>query len=162
MAWQAVAALLACARIGAIHSVVFAGFSAESLRERVVDCGCRVVITSDEGRRGGKTIATKAIVDAAVKECPNVEHVLVLKRTGNPVSWTAGRDKWWHEEAAKVPAYCPFEIMSAEGPLFILYVCTWRLSLAPLYSSLFCRRPVPPESPRAWSIPLVAIFSVPH
>jgi acetyl-CoA synthetase len=122
MTWQAVAAFLACARIGAIHSVVFAGFSAESLRERVVDCGCRVVITTDEGKRGGKTIATKAIVDAALKECPNVEHVLVLKRTGKPVAWIEGRDKWWHEEAAKVPAYCPFEIMSSEDPLFILYV----------------------------------------
>ncbi len=127
MTLQAVAAFLACARIGAIHSVVFAGFSAESLRERVVDCGCRVVITSDEGKRGGKTIATKAIVDAALKECPNVEHVLVLKRTGKAVSWTEGRDKWWHDEAAKVPAYCPFEIMSAEDPLFILYVRIWRL-----------------------------------
>ncbi|KAG8835825.1 acetyl-CoA synthetase [Serendipita sp. 399] len=121
MTWQAVAAFLACARIGAIHSVVFAGFSAESLRERVVDCESRVVITTDEGRRGGKTIATKAIVDAALKECPKVEHVLVLKRTGKPVPWTEGRDKWWHEEAAKVPAYCPFEIMSSEDPLFILY-----------------------------------------
>lgn len=122
MTWQAVAAFLACARIGAIHSVVFAGFSAESLRERVNDCDCKVVITTDEGRRGGKTIATKAIVDAALKECPGVEHVLVLKRTGKQISWTEGRDKWWHEEAAKVPAYCPPEIMSSEDPLFILYV----------------------------------------
>ncbi|KAG8768771.1 acetyl-CoA synthetase [Serendipita sp. 405] len=121
MTWQAVAAFLACARIGAIHSVVFAGFSAESLRERVVDCESRVVITTDEGKRGGKTIATKAIVDAALKECPKVEHVLVLKRTGKPVPWTEGRDKWWHEEAAKVPSYCPFEVMSSEDPLFILY-----------------------------------------
>ena len=77
MTWEAVAAFLACARIGAVHSVVFAGFSAESLRDRVQDCACRVVITSDEGRRGGKTIANKAIVDAALKECPLVEHVLV-------------------------------------------------------------------------------------
>ena len=113
---------LACARIGAIHSVVFAGFSAESLRGRVRDCASRVLITTDEGRRGGKTIATKAIVDAALKECPLVEHVLVLKRTGNTVPWTAGRDKWWHEEIAKVPRFCPPEIMSAEDPLFILYV----------------------------------------
>jgi acetyl-CoA synthetase len=122
MTWQAVAAFLACARIGAIHSVIFAGFSAESLRERIVDCESRVVITSDEGKRGGKTIATKAIVDAALKECPNVEHVLVLKRTGKPVSWTEGRDKWWHEETSGVPPYCPIEIMSSEDPLFILYV----------------------------------------
>lgn len=121
MTWQAVAAFLACARIGAIHSVIFAGFSAESLRERIVDCESRVVITSDEGKRGGKTIATKAIVDAALKECPKVEHVLVLKRTGKPISWTEGRDKWWHDEASRVPPYCPIEIMSSEDPLFILY-----------------------------------------
>ena len=94
MTWQAVAAFLACARIGAIHSVIFAGFSAESLRDRVIDCKSRVLLTSDEGRRGGKTIATKAIVDAALKQCPDVEHVLVLKRTGNEVPWTAGRDLW--------------------------------------------------------------------
>ena len=124
MTWQAVAAFLACARIGAMHSVVFAGFSAESLRDRVQDCKCRVVITTDEGRRGGKTIATKAIVDAALKECPLVEHVLVLERTGKTVSWVEGRDKWWHEETAKVPRYCPPEVMASEAPLFILYVCT--------------------------------------
>jgi len=121
MTWQAVAAFLACARVGAMHSVVFAGFSAESLRDRVRDCASRVLITTDEGRRGGKTISTKAIVDAALKDCPTVEHVLVLKRTGKTVPWTEGRDKWWHEEAAKVPSYCPPEIMSAEDPLFILY-----------------------------------------
>ncbi|KAL5639920.1 hypothetical protein ACGC1H_006475 [Rhizoctonia solani] len=121
MTWHAAAAFLACARIGAIHSVVFAGFSAESLRDRVVDCGSRVVITTDEGRRGGKTIATKAIVDAALKGAPVVEHVLVLKRTGGDVNMVEGRDKWWHEEAAKVPAFCPPEIMSSEDPLFILY-----------------------------------------
>ncbi|KAH9021648.1 acetate--CoA ligase [Lactarius hengduanensis] len=121
MAWQAVAAFLACARIGAVHSVVFAGFSAESLRDRINDCKSRVVLTSDEGRRGGKTIATKAIVDSALKQCPHVEHVVVLRRTGNEVAWTQGRDKWWHEETARVPSYCPPEIMSAEDPLFILY-----------------------------------------
>ena len=122
MSWHAVAAFLACARIGAIHSVVFAGFSAESLRDRIQDCKCRVLITSDEGRRGGKTIAIKAIVDAALQGCPLVDHVLVLQRTGNTVPWTAGRDKWWHEEISKVPNYCPPEVMSAEDPLFILYV----------------------------------------
>ncbi|KAF8336875.1 acetate--CoA ligase [Cantharellus anzutake] len=121
MTWHAVAAFLACARIGAIHSVVFAGFSSEALRDRVKDCGCRVVITSDEGKRGGKTIATKAIVDAALREVEGVEHVLVLKRTGKPVPWVEGRDKWWHEEIEKVPAYCVPEVMSAEDPLFILY-----------------------------------------
>jgi acetyl-CoA synthetase len=109
------------ARIGAVHAVVFAGFSAESLRDRVQDCGSRVVITADEGRRGGKTVATKTIVDNAIKDCPLVEHVLVLKRTGNEVPFTAGRDKWWHEELAKVPNFCPPEIMASEDPLFILY-----------------------------------------
>ncbi|KAF8643355.1 hypothetical protein AX16_009083 [Volvariella volvacea WC 439] len=121
MTWQAVAAFLACARIGAIHSVIFAGFSAESLRDRINDCKSRVLLTSDEGRRGGKTIATKAIADAALKECPLVEHVIVLKRTGNTVPWTEGRDHWWHEEVEKVPNYCPPEIVSSEDPLFILY-----------------------------------------
>lgn len=74
-----------------------------------------------EGKRGGKTIATKAIVDAALKQCPLVEHVLVLQRTGGKIAWTEGRDAWWHEECAKVPSVCPVEIMSAEDPLFILY-----------------------------------------
>lgn len=119
---EAAIAFLACARIGAVHSVVFAGFSAESLRDRVNDAQSRVVITTDEGKRGGKTIATKSIVDAALNECPHVEHVLVLKRTGNEkVKMQEGRDKWWHEENDKVRPYCPPEIMSAEDPLFILY-----------------------------------------
>ncbi|KAJ2928133.1 hypothetical protein H1R20_g8947, partial [Candolleomyces eurysporus] len=121
MTWHAVAAFLACARIGAVHSVVFAGFSAESLRDRMQDCKCRVLITSDEGKRGGKTIALKRIADAAVSECPNIEKVLVLKRTGSEIPWKAGRDAWWHEEILKVPNYCPPEIMSSEDPLFILY-----------------------------------------
>ena len=122
MTWQAVAAFLACARIGAVHAVVFAGFSSESLRDRVNDCKSRVVITADEGRRGGKTIAIKQIVDSALNDCPDVEHVLVLQRTGNEVPWTEGRDKWWHEETAKVPNFCPPVLLSAEHPLFILYV----------------------------------------
>ncbi|KAJ7822932.1 acetate--CoA ligase [Mycena leptocephala] len=110
MTWHAAAAFLACARIGAIHSVVFAGFSAESLRDRVNDCASRVLITSDEGRRGGKVIATKAI------------HCLVLKRTGGKIAWVEGRDRWWHEEVAKVcPELLPPTIMAAEDPLFILY-----------------------------------------
>ncbi len=131
MTWQAVAAFLACARVGAVHSVVFAGFSAEALRDRVIDCKSTVLLTSDEGKRGGKTIATKAIVDAALKECTDVEHVLVLKRTGNPVAWTEGRDLWWHEETAKVPRYCPPEVMSSEDPLFILYV-SFSLQMIPM------------------------------
>ncbi|KAF9793523.1 acetate--CoA ligase [Thelephora terrestris] len=103
MTWHAVATFLACARIGAIHSVGFAGFSSESLRDRIKDCKSR------------------AIVDAALKECPEVEHVLVQRRTGNTVAWTEGRDKWWHEETLKVPNYCPPEVMSSEVPFFILY-----------------------------------------
>ena len=122
MTWQAVAAFLACARIGAVHSVVFAGFSAESLRDRINDCKSRVVITSDEGRRGGKPIAIKALADKALEACPLVEHVLVLQHTGNPVNFVEGRDKWWHEETAKVPNYCPPALLSAEDGLFILYV----------------------------------------
>lgn len=121
MTWQAVAAFLACARIGAVHSAVFAGFSAESLRDRVNDCECKVIITTDEGKRGGKTIATKQIVDNALKQCPLVEKVLVLRRTGSDVPMTEGRDKWWDEEIEKVPVYCPVEAMSSEDPLFILY-----------------------------------------
>ncbi|KAI0284628.1 acetate--CoA ligase [Russula aff. rugulosa BPL654] len=93
MTWQAVAAFLACARIGAVHSVVFAGFSAEALRDRINDCQSRIVLTADEGRRGGKTIATKAIVDSALSGCPHVEHVLVLKRTGNKTSGSTGKPK---------------------------------------------------------------------
>ena len=121
MTWHAIVAFLAVDRLGAVHSVIFAGFSAESLRDRVVDGNSRVIITSDEGKRGGKTIATKNIVDAALKECPKVEHVLVLRRTGNPVNMQPGRDKWWHEETSKVIPYCPPEVVSSEDPLFILY-----------------------------------------
>jgi acetyl-CoA synthetase len=164
MTWHAVAAFLACARIGAIHSVVFAGFSSESLRDRVQDCRCRVVITSDEGRRGGKSIATKAIVDAALKECPLVEHVLVLKRTGNKVAWTAGRDKWWHEAVQNVPSYCPPEIMSSEDPLFILYVSSPlspRTSLTHHSHLHASRLPVPPVSPRVSYTPREGTSSAP-
>ncbi|KAG1467948.1 hypothetical protein G6F56_004120 [Rhizopus delemar] len=119
---EALVACLACARIGAVHSVVFAGFSAESLRERVVDCAARVVITSDEGRRGGKNIATKRIVDDALKSHQtHVEHVIVYRRTGSPVDWVEDRDLWWHEEMAKARTFCPPEPMNAEDPLFLLY-----------------------------------------
>ncbi|KAI9247825.1 acetyl-coenzyme A synthetase [Sporodiniella umbellata] len=116
-------AILACARIGAIHSVVFAGFSAESLLDRVADCGAHVVITSDEGRRGGKNIATKRIVDDALskEEKHQVEHVIVYQRTGSEVTMMENRDLWWHEEMAKARPVCPHERMSAEDPLFLLY-----------------------------------------
>ncbi|KAF2404900.1 acetate--CoA ligase [Trichodelitschia bisporula] len=118
---EALVAFLACARIGAVHSVVFAGFSSGSLKDRIIDAQSRVVITSDEGKRGGKVIGTKKIVDEALKQCPDVTHCLVFKRTGSDVPMTAGRDLWWHEELEKYPAYIAPEPMNAEDPLFLLY-----------------------------------------
>jgi acetyl-CoA synthetase len=118
---EALIALLACTRIGAVHSVVFAGFSSDSLRDRVIDAQSRVVITTDEGKRGGKVIATKKIVDDALKQCPSVTHCLVYKRTGAEVPMTKGRDWWWHEEVEKWPNYIPPEAMNSEDPLFLLY-----------------------------------------
>ncbi|PNY26997.1 Acetyl-coenzyme A synthetase [Tolypocladium capitatum] len=118
---EAIVAILACVRIGAVHSVVFAGFSADSLRDRVIDAKSRVVITTDEGKRGGKLIGTKKIVDDALKQCPDIAHVLVYKRTGANVPMQAGRDLWWHEEVEKWPSYMAPEVMNAEDPLFLLY-----------------------------------------
>lgn len=119
---EAAICMLACARIGAVHSVVFAGFSSDSLRDRVQDSKARVVITSDEGRRGGRMIATKTIADAALKECPNVEHVLVVKRSeSNDIPWTEGRDKWLEELMAGQRTYVPPVPVSSEDPLFVLY-----------------------------------------
>jgi acetyl-CoA synthetase len=118
---ETVIAFLAVIRLGALHSVVFAGFSAESLRDRVQDADSRIVLTTDEGRRGGKSIGTKKIVDDALKECPNVRNVLVFKRTGSEVPWTKGRDLWWHEETVKQRPYCPPVALNAEDPLFLLY-----------------------------------------
>lgn len=117
---EALFAMLACARVGAVHSVVFAGFSSDSLRDRIQDCRARVVLTADEGRRGGKNIATKRIVDEALKGV-DVEHVLVLKRTGSQIPWTDGRDRWWHEEIETARPYCAPTTMNAEDPLFLLY-----------------------------------------
>lgn len=118
---EALIALLAITRIGAVHSVVFAGFSSDSLRDRVIDAQSKVVITTDEGKRGGKLIGTKKIVDDALKQCPDVSHVLVYKRTGADVPFTQGRDWWWHEEVEKWPAYIAPEPMNSEDPLFLLY-----------------------------------------
>lgn len=118
---EAVIAFLAIVRIGAVHSVVFAGFSSDSLRDRVIDAQSRVVITTDEGNRGGKVIGTKKIVDDALKSCPDVKNVLVYKRTGADVPWTKGRDWWWHEEVEKYPNYIAPESMNSEDPLFLLY-----------------------------------------
>ncbi|KAG5989690.1 Acetyl-coenzyme A synthetase, partial [Claviceps lovelessii] len=118
---EAVVAILACIRIGAVHSIVFAGFSADSLRDRVLDARSRVVITTDEGKRGGKVIATKKIVDDALKQCPDVTNVLVFQRTGADVPMQQGRDVWWHEELEKWPSYIAPEVMNSEDPLFLLY-----------------------------------------
>jgi acetyl-CoA synthetase len=118
---EAIIAFLAIIRIGAIHSVVFAGFSSDSLKDRVIDAQSKVVITADEGKRGGKVIGTKKIVDEALKSCPDVKSVLVYKRTGTEVPWTKGRDFWWHEEVDKWPSYIAPESMNSEDPLFLLY-----------------------------------------
>ncbi|EFR03855.1 50S ribosomal protein L35Ae [Nannizzia gypsea CBS 118893] len=118
---EALVAFLACSRIGAVHSVVFAGFSSDSLRDRINDANSKFVITSDEGKRGGKVIGTKKIVDEALKQCPGVTSCLVFKRTGTEVPWTQGRDFWWHEEVEKYPSYIAPESMDSEDPLFLLY-----------------------------------------
>src|SRR5690606_26104033 len=114
-------AMLACARIGAVHSVVFGGFSPDALAGRINDCDSRVVITADEGRRGGKTVPLKKNVDAALQDAPGVEKVLVVKNTGNEVAMKGSRDVWWHEAAAGVEPFCDPAPMKAEDPLFILY-----------------------------------------
>jgi len=118
---EAAYAMLACARIGAVHSVVFGGFSPDSIAGRIQDCGSRWVITADEGVRGGKTIPLKHNVDVALEQCPDVTAVLVVARTGASVPMTAGRDFPYAEEAARVSGDCPPEPMGAEDPLFILY-----------------------------------------
>jgi acetyl-CoA synthetase len=118
---EAAFAMLACARIGAVHSVVFGGFSPDSLAGRIQDCDSTVVITADQGLRGGKPIPLKVNSDAAVAQCPNVRKVVVVRRTGAPVAMLAGRDVWYHEAAATVSAECAPEEMNAEDPLFILY-----------------------------------------
>jgi acetyl-CoA synthetase len=118
---EAAAALLACARIGAIHSVVFAGFSPESLAGRIRDCDSTVLITADEGWRAGKRVPLKANADEALRQCPTVRHCIVLKRTGGDVAWSKGRDQWYHELLAGQPSACEPEPMEAEDPLFILY-----------------------------------------
>ena len=114
-------AILACARIGAVHSVVFGGFSPDSLAGRVLDCQSTFIVTADEGLRGGRKVPLKANADEALKQCPDVKCVLVVKHTGGKIGWDAKRDLWYHEAAAKVSADCPPEPMSAEDPLFILY-----------------------------------------
>ena len=114
-------AMLACARIGAVHSVVFGGFSPEALKGRILDSDCQVVITADEGVRAGKQIPLKANTDKALEGCPNVHTVLTVKRTGGDINWVNDRDVWYHEAFAAASADCPCEEMDAEDPLFILY-----------------------------------------
>jgi acetyl-CoA synthetase len=114
-------AMLACARIGAVHSVIFGGFSPESIAGRINDCDSRIVITADEGRRGGKTIPLKKNVDEALAKASGVDKVLVIKNTGADIPMKGSRDVWWHEAAAGVDDFCEPEPMNAEDPLFILY-----------------------------------------
>ncbi|MGQ0528202.1 MAG: acetate--CoA ligase [Alphaproteobacteria bacterium] len=117
---QTVYAMLACARIGAVHSVVFGGFSPQSLRDRVEDCGANIVITADEGLRGGKKVPLKKNVDEALQNIA-VKNVLVFKHTGGSIDWQEGRDLWWHETVDAQRDECAPEPMNAEDPLFILY-----------------------------------------
>ena len=118
---EAAVAMLACTRIGAVHSVVFGGFSPDALRDRIQDSDCHVVITADQSMRGGKRVPLKANADKAVSKCPNVSSVIVVKRGGDPVDWHDERDVWYHEAMAEASAVCEPEHMSAEDPLFILY-----------------------------------------
>lgn len=117
---EAAVAMLACARIGAIHAVVFGGFSAESLTHRLQDCGAKILITANTGMRGGKKLPLKEICDVAVKEAPDIETVIVVQRTKEPCS-LGKKDRWYHELVDVQPAYCPPETMNAEDPLFILH-----------------------------------------
>ncbi|WP_447777525.1 acetate--CoA ligase [Pseudomonas chlororaphis] len=118
---EAAYAMLACTRIGAVHSVVFGGFSPDALRDRILDADCRTVITADEGVRGGKFVPLKNNVDKALQSCPNVSTVVVVERTQNPVNWVEGRDLWYHQALRGVEDDCPPQPMDAEDPLFILY-----------------------------------------
>ncbi|MDX1491164.1 MAG: acetate--CoA ligase [Pseudohongiellaceae bacterium] len=118
---EAVYAMLACARIGAVHSVVFGGFSPEAIKDRILDSDCQVVITADQGVRGGKTIPLKHNVDKALDHCPNVHTVVVVSHTMAEIDWHRGRDIWYHEQTQNVSAECEPEVMDSEDPLFILY-----------------------------------------
>jgi acetyl-CoA synthetase len=118
---ETVVAMLACARIGAPHTVVFGGFSADALRTRIHDCDARIVITSDGAYRRGKVSALKPAVDEALVDCPDVRNVLVVRRTGQEVNWTPGRDIWWHESVELASADHVAETFDAEHPLYVMY-----------------------------------------
>jgi acetyl-CoA synthetase len=118
---EAAVAMLACTRIGAIHSVVFGGFSPDALKDRIIDSDCRVVITADESMRGGRAVPLKTNADKALAECPNVHTMFVVRRSGGKIAWDEGRDVWYHEAMASAPAECEPESMDAEAPLFVLY-----------------------------------------
>ncbi len=118
---EAAVAMLACARIGAIHSVVFGGFSAEALRDRINDSACSILVTADQSIRGGKKVPLKTSADKACQDTPSIEHIIVVRRGGEPVDWNRGRDVWYHEAVAEASADCPAEPMDSEDPLFILY-----------------------------------------
>ncbi len=118
---EAAYAMLACTRIGAIHSVVFGGFSPDALRDRILDADCRTVITADEGVRGGKYVPLKNNVDKALQSCPKVSTVVVVERTQGEIAWVEGRDLWYHQALKEASGDCPAEPMDAEDPLFILY-----------------------------------------
>jgi len=118
---EATVAMLACARIGAVHSVVFGGFSPDALKDRILDSECTALITADAGLRGGRSVPLKANADKALTHCPDVSLVIVIKHTGAEIAWNAGRDHWYHEAMAAADTDCAAESMSAEDPLFILY-----------------------------------------
>ena len=118
---EAATVMLACTRIGAVHSIVFGGFSAEALKDRILDSGCNILVCADEGYRGGKVIPIKANVDLASASCPQLKKVIIIKNNGNPIDWHEPRDLWYHEAMIAASADCPAEEMDAEDPLFILY-----------------------------------------
>ena len=118
---EAAVVMLACTRIGAVHSIVFGGFSAEALKDRILDANCKYLVCADEGKRGGKTVAIKATVDTAAAACPCLERVIVIKNSGNEIAWDEHRDLWYHQAMSEASADCPPEAMDAEDPLFILY-----------------------------------------
>ncbi len=121
MVVEAAYAMLACARIGAVHSVVFGGFSPEALKDRILDSDCHLLVTADEGIRGAKSIPLKSNVDKALESCPDVHTVLTVQRSGGNIGWVEGRDLWYHQAVETAAEDCPAEPMDSEDPLFILY-----------------------------------------